>query len=60
MKEPHVKGIAEPSRPRVMRGQPRGRTRSVDRGKRRPAIELRNHLIWGADLVDWWGRQHDM
>ncbi len=43
MKEPYVKGLAAPSRPRVMRGQPRGSTRSVDRGKRRPAIELRNH-----------------
>jgi len=43
MKEPYVKGVAAPSRPRVMRRQPRGCRWSVDRGKRRPAIELRNH-----------------
>ncbi len=23
------------------------------------AIELRNHLIWVADLVTWWGRKYD-
>jgi hypothetical protein len=38
-------------RPRVMRRRPRGRRRSVDRGTRRPAIELRNHLNRRADPV---------
>ena len=32
---------SDPHRPRVMRGQPRGCTRSVDRGVYRPAIERR-------------------
>jgi len=35
MKEPHVEGVAAPPRSRVMRGWSRGRTWSVDRGKRR-------------------------
>jgi len=40
--------------PRVMRRLPvRGR-RSVDRGRVGLAIELRNHLVWVADLVIWW------
>jgi hypothetical protein len=33
---------SEPSWPRVMRDMPQDMQRSVDRGKRRPAIELRN------------------
>ena len=32
---------------------------SVDRGKHRRAIELRNHLVPRADRVDWTGRQHE-
>jgi len=43
MKEPYMKGGVAPSWPRVMRGWSRGCAWSVDRGKRRPAIELRNH-----------------
>jgi len=38
-----MKGVAAPSWPRVMRGQPWGCTWSVDSGKCRPGIELRNH-----------------
>jgi len=44
MKEPYVEGSSDPPRPRVMAVCPQGRTASVDRGARRPAIELRNHL----------------
>src|SRR5258706_15704523 len=33
--------FSSPDRPRVMRCRPRGRQRSVDRGKRRPAIQPR-------------------
>jgi outer membrane protein assembly factor BamB len=42
---------SQPSRPRVMRRRPQGRRRSVDRGTRRPAIELRNQVLRGADAV---------
>lgn len=43
MQEPYVEGSNDPPRPRVMAGCPRGHTASVDRGTRRPAMELRNH-----------------
>ncbi len=43
MKESDMVTISERPWPRVMRKPPRGRCRSVDRGRRRPAIELRNH-----------------
>jgi len=43
MREPYMKGDAAPLWPRVMRVQSWGCPWSVDRGKRRPAIELRNH-----------------
>jgi|GEM_PF-3585324 len=43
MKEPDMVTASDRLWPRVMRVRPRGRTRSVDRGKRRPGIELRNH-----------------
>jgi hypothetical protein len=58
MQEPDMKGEAAPSWPRVMRRLPARGRRSVDRGKRRSAIELRNHPIQGADLVTFGGRQH--
>ena len=41
---------SEPPWPRVMRWS-RGRRRSVDRGTRRPAIELRNQSVRDADAV---------
>ena len=41
-----------------MRRRPQGRRRSVDRGTRRPAIELRNQVLRGADAVNRSGRQH--
>src|SRR6267143_3092991 len=41
-----------------MRGQPRGWSRSVSRGTRRPGIEPRNQPEWGADAVSLCGRQH--
>ena len=43
MKESYVEGSSDPPRPRVMAACPRGHDASVDRGTRRPAIELRNH-----------------
>ncbi len=43
MKAPYVEGSSDPPRPRVMAACPQGRVVSVDRGTRRPAIELRNH-----------------
>ena len=43
MKAPYVEGSSDPPRPRVMAVRPQGRSVSVDRGTRRPAIELRNH-----------------
>ena len=59
MKESYVEGSSAPPRPRVMAACPQGRVASVDRGTRRPAIELRNHPLRGADLVWWQGRQQD-
>ena len=41
-----------------MRQRPQGRWRSVDRGTRGPAIELRNQSLRGADAVKRRGRQH--
>jgi hypothetical protein len=49
---------SQPSRPRVMRWRSRGRQRSVDRGTRRPAIELRNQVVRGADAVVRSGRPY--
>ena len=34
-----------------MRKPPQGDWRSVDRGTRRPGIELRNQVVWDADAV---------
>ncbi len=41
-----------------MRGQPQGCHRSVDRGKCRQGIELRNNRDRSADVVQHGGRQH--
>jgi len=43
MRVPYVEGSSDPLRPRVMAVRPQVRSVSVDRGTRRPAIELRNH-----------------
>ena len=55
MKESYVEGSSDPPRPRVPLGGPKGMAAcpqghdaSVDRGTRRPAIELRNHPSPGA------------
>src|SRR5713101_7251571 len=58
MKESHRKGVSEPSWPRVMRGEPQGCRRSVDRGTCRLGIELRNNRDRSADVVPHGGRQH--
>ena len=52
MKEPYMKGVAAPSWPRVMRRRPVMAWRSVDRGKRRPGFELRNHGFGVPTLLD--------
>jgi hypothetical protein len=49
MKVPYVEDLANHRSPESCGGY--GNVRSVDRGKRRRAIELRNHLDSGADLV---------
>src|SRR6266851_819763 len=49
---------SDPSWPRVMRGQPQGYHRSVDRGTCRQGIELRNNRIRSADVVPRDGRSH--
>ena len=59
MKEFYVKGSIAPSRPRVMAVCPRGHAVSVGRGTHRLGYELRNQPLWGADLVDLRGRQHN-
>ncbi len=59
MRVPYVEGSSDPPRPRVMAAYPQGCVVSVDRGTHRPAIELRNHPLWGADLVRCQGRQHE-
>src|SRR5437660_7497444 len=49
---------SEPFRPRVVRGQPQGYHRSVDRGTCRQGIELRNNRDQSADVVQHGGRQY--
>ena len=51
MKEPYVEGSSDPPRPRVMAVCPQGSAASVDRGTRKPAIELRNHPHRGGYYV---------
>src|SRR2546422_6879763 len=48
MKESYRERCSEPLWPRVMRRRSRGRSRSVDRGKSRQGIELRNQLRPGG------------
>jgi len=49
---------SDPSWPRVMRGQPQGCHRSVDRGTCRQGMELRNKRDRSADPVSKEGRPH--
>jgi hypothetical protein len=51
VKVPCDEGSSDPHRPQVMRSDPRGSRRSVDRGAHRPAIEPRKSPILGADTV---------
>ena len=69
VRQPSWRGVANervarsrsssPDRPRVMRCRPRGRRRSVDRGKRRPAIQPRKRLQSRTPTRMWVrGRPH--
>ena len=51
MEELHAEGLANPRRPRVMRGVPRGTWRSVDRGTRRPGYRASKETGQGADAL---------
>jgi RNA-directed DNA polymerase len=58
MKEPHEKGIANQFGPESCAGLREETGEAFDRGKSRPAIELRNHHFVRADLVLSWGRPY--
>ena len=51
MKEPYIKGVANHYGPESCAGNREVTREAVDRAKCRPAIEFRNHLLRGADLV---------
>ena len=51
MKEPYTEGVANHRGPESCADNREVIREAVDRGTSRPAIELRNHLILGADLV---------
>jgi len=58
MKEPHEQGVANQFGPESCAGSRKGTGEAFDRGKSRPAIELRNHHFARADLVLSGGRPH--
>jgi RNA-directed DNA polymerase len=58
MKELYTEGVAIHGGPEPCVGDPQGRSEALDRGARRPDIEPRNGLIWGADALNSGGRQH--
>ena len=51
MKETGMVAVRDRPWPRVMRVRPRGRGRSVDRGKRRPSIALGSHESGAPTLL---------
>ena len=55
---PYDEGVASHIGPEFMRGRPRGRTRSVDRGTRRPAIERRKTSLSERRCSPVGRRQH--
>ena len=58
MEEPYTEGVATHGGPEPCVGDPRGRSEALDRGTHRPAIEPRNGVNRGADVVMTGGRQH--
>ena len=58
MRELYVEGVATHGGPEPCVGDPRGRSEALDRGTHRPAIEPRNGVNRGADVVMTGGRQH--
>ena len=58
MEEPYTEGVAPHGGPEPCVGDPRGRSEALDRGTHRPAIEPRNGVNRGADVVMTGGRQH--
>ena len=58
MEEPYTEGVAIHGGPEPCVGDPRGRSEALDRGTHRPAIEPRNGVNRGADVVMTGGRQH--
>ena len=55
---PYDEGVANHIGPEFMRGRPRGRARSVDRGTRRPAMERRETSNTGRRCPPIGRRQH--
>lgn len=58
MKGSYIEDLANHGGPELCVGVPRGRSEALARGARRPAIEPRKLLAWGADAVMECGRQH--
>ena len=58
MKEPHEQGVANQFGPESCAGLREKAGEAFDRGKSRPATELRNHQFVRADLVLTRGRPH--
>ena len=58
MKEPHEQGVATQFGPESCADLRKEMGEAFDRGKSRPAIELRNHHFVRADLVLTGGRPH--
>jgi hypothetical protein len=58
MQESYIEDLANHGGPEPCVGVPQGRGEALDRGARRPAIEPRNVLVWGADAVLHVGRRY--
>ena len=58
MKESYGKGLANHPGPELCGGGGDTAAEALDRGKRRPGIQLRNKSVRRADLILTRGRQH--
>jgi len=58
MKGSYIEELAIHDGPEPCVGDPRGRSEALVRGARRPAIEPRKLVTWGADAVLECGRQY--